>query len=201
MSASHTVRFQDLVTLSGVQDLFPNASAEEAHEVRDRAKRILSRAPELKDVQVGTGESHYSPELDVISLAAPSGDELAHEAGHARSVGRASPTYKSLLALSNKANLINSIAALPVSMTLGSMVQDKDTRNAVLAPLAGVSAALALPSLYEETKATVNAVGSADQKLRSAGRLLPSLLQHYIHGLAAPTVYLGQILSTKGTDT
>jgi hypothetical protein len=196
-----TIRFQDLVTMTSVQDLFPNATADQLNEVSARAAVLLAKDPELGEVRVLRGPSHYSHELNSISLDAPNSDELAHEAGHASGVGRSSGLYKSLLALSNRANTLGAMASIPVSASLQAMVSNPETRASILKPLAGISALLAAPALFEETQATVKALASSPEKMRSTYRLLPALLEHYAHGLAAPGVYLGQALTAPPKES
>jgi hypothetical protein len=191
------VRFRDLVNLTGVQDLFPDVTAEQAEALSARASNLLADDPDLGDVHVVRGADHYSHEADTIGLDKPHPDILSHEAGHAQGIGRAGGVYKNLVRLSNQSSRINQLAAIPASLSIRALTDSTAAGNSVLAPLAGISALLASPGLYEETRATVKAVGKSPDKMKTFGQLLPPLIEHYAHGLAAPAVYLGQILASK----
>ncbi len=83
---------------------------------------------------------------------------------------------------------LNSIAAIPIMLALRAF-SPPDQRQDILQTLAGLSAAAAGPNLMEEASASANAIMGSDDKLRTAGKLLPAFGQHAISSLIPMLLY------------
>lgn len=172
-----------LKALGGNQSISP--------EIKSLAIKYLEKNPNIKDVEVGKvpkGGDSFNWATGQLGVSSSDLDVLSHEASHASRLKEQS-LYRDLLGMSKRVVGLNNLAAIPAILGIRSFVGDPGTRDTILKTLAGVSALAAAPNLVEETRATAEALGHSDDKLRTAIRLAPGLASHFAHDMIAPTAY------------
>jgi hypothetical protein len=144
----------------------------------------------LRVGQTGAGGAAYLPKSRLISVTHP-GDlpALAHELGHARSVGDSQNAYGQLQNLSRKLWAVTQFATLPAA--IGTAILTKGAlRNKILGTLALLSALPALPVLFEEGAATLHAAQKLPSDQPVWKRTLPALGSYAIAAALPPATAL-----------
>lgn len=180
----------DLLNRLGTSQSFFNEPAH-AKEISEVVHRYLEKDPTLGDVQLTTdpgSPGYYSPAEDRINIGVVNPAVVGHELGHARNI-KGSPTYRSLINLTNTLARLNGLVALPAMLSIRALVGDESQRRGALNVLSGISAALAAPGLAEEIGASAEAVQNAPDKLQAVKSLLPAFGAHLIAALTPMGIY------------
>jgi hypothetical protein len=192
--SSTTLRFDELASLAGATRLSRalGGSEDDAQAIQERAQDYLRLTPELADLEIGkvSDGAVYQHGSHRIGVSDMNPDSLAHELEHAKALGGPGSAYRTLVNLSKGATELSAMASIPAVAGLRAFVDDTEKRRNILRILAGVSAATALPNIFEEGRASANAAWGSSDRMHAVKTLLPALGEHVAKGLIAPGVFL-----------
>ena len=189
------MRIQDLANIDGANRLRLALGLDEdqVSKIQTLVSSMAGANPHIKETYVGKsapGVSFYDFKNNKLGIGHKSSDVLAHEMGHAVSLANAGDFYKGLLRASKRASRISNALALPVSTFIGlNPKMTKDQKSKALDIAAGISAAITVPNLYEELKASGSAIYHSPTKLRTGAAMVPGIVSHSLNDLTAPTTY------------
>ena len=189
------MNIKELATLSGSERvrLALGLDEDQAQKIRFIASSMAAKNPHINKAFLGKaapGTSFYDFKNHRLGIGHKSSDVLAHELGHAASLGNASNFYKELLRASKKASRLSNMIATPAAAFIAANPQLTSTqKNKLLDAGTAVSAAIAAPNLYEELAASTIATKHSPTKLRTAMGMLPGIVSHSMNDLAAPSTY------------
>lgn len=201
------MEIKDLATQSGADRvrLALGLDRDQVAKIQTLVQSMIKSNPHISKTFVGKSKpnvSFYDFTHDRLGIGHSSPHVLAHEMGHAASLGNSSEFYKNLLRASKKATRLSNSLALPISSFIGLNPKmtgsQKDTAYDVAAIASGL---LAAPNLLEELKASATAVTHSPTKLRTGVAMVPGFVSHSVNDLAAPaTYYLGKKLVRSNSD-
>ena len=189
------LRFKDLASMAGAVRLSKamGGDVQDALALKARAETHLDISPELADVEIGRVDSGamFQAGENRIGLSSPDLDVMEHELEHAKALGEGgSGIYRSLVNLSKGMTALAAMGAAPAVIGINSMVDDPRKRMALLRTLAGVSAAAAIPNIFEEGRASTNVLLDSPDKAQTLRSLAPGFAKHVAAGALAPGIFL-----------
>ena len=184
-------RLKHLLNVTGGTESFYN-DPDRLEGVRTVVQKAIAERPSAARIKVrvmpSLANAYFDYENQEILLGLVNPDALAHELGHAENLKRKG-FYTNVLRAAQGVSKINNIAAIPVMMSIRTMVKDEETRNDILNTLAAVSSAVAAPQLLEEMSASFSALQKAPDKIQALKTLVPAFLSHAGVSLAPVGIY------------
>jgi hypothetical protein len=163
-------------------------SPEEVAELYELIQSELAETPELADTPLRVGPTPfgggaYFPRSGLVSVKRPVATAIAHELGHAKSVGASGPTYRDIQTASREVsrltnNLLYALpiaAMLPLLLRLSALKTYRKFGPMALNALTGVTLAANLPTLVEEAIASADAVRHVPDKLEATKEMAKTM--------------------------
>lgn len=163
-------------------------SPEEVTALYNLLQSELTEAPGVAEtlLRVGPtpfGGGAYFPRANLVSVTRPEVIPIAHELGHAKSVGAAGPLYRDVQDTSRAVskltnNLLYALpiaAVIPLLLRLRAFAAYRSLGPTALNALSGVTLAANLPTLVEEAIASADAVKHVPDKLEATKEMLATM--------------------------
>lgn len=184
---SNPLTLKDLATAKGalrLQRALGGTDEETAHSLL-LASKFLSKNPELESLRIGRASrsffDHNSPR---VGLSTPDPSILAHELGHAADLGLGPSIYKNTISPYSKSivNIADRVA-LPAAVAASTLLPSKESTKYL--NLGSVLAATAaLPTLYNEARASHLAALNSENYIKTLSKLTPGFVAHTLDSLS-----------------
>lgn len=163
--------------------ILPDNALEQVKAMVQRQLAKKLHAQELGiNIQPGSNNANYDMQKHELNTGIVDENVVAHELGHMQNLQHA-PIYRKLLMAAKGINLLSRSAMIPAMLGFRAFSSSPDQRQDLLQVLSAISAASAAPGMMEEASATGNAIANSDNKMETAGALVPALGQHALSSI------------------